>query len=386
MRSTESFDIAIVGAGPAGSAAAIRLASAGRRVVLVERKQFPREKLCGEFVSPECNTHFEDLGVGKLIDASNPAAIDRTGFYSQSGREVVINSAWFGQGKGSASGLSRGKLDSVLAAKAEECGAEVRFGSKVVDLIHDSNRVFGISVRSDDGAITDIRAPLILDATGRQRAVSNLCHSENGSKRAARFVAFKTHLRNVDIEGGSCEIYVYPGGYGGCNSVEDGLVNICFVVDSRAVKEVSNDPGQLIQKVLFQNSRARKALANLEVAKPWISMPIENSPVWNVRPATGILAVGDAAAYIDPFTGSGILMALESGKVVSEAILNNGDDVKAISAAYELAYGMTFRKRLQISALLRNAAFRPRVSEFLISALSFSEGVARRIARATRSA
>ena len=81
---SNDYDIAIVGAGPAGSSLAIRLATAGKRVLLVEKESFPRHKLCGEFISPECLDHFAELGVLGSMQAAGGAEIRETIFYSRS--------------------------------------------------------------------------------------------------------------------------------------------------------------------------------------------------------------------------------------------------------------------------------------------------------------
>ncbi|HEV7701214.1 MAG TPA: FAD-dependent oxidoreductase, partial [Pyrinomonadaceae bacterium] len=85
----QSYDVAIVGAGPAGSSAAIRLANAGRSVLLVEKEQFPREKLCGEFISPECLEHFSELGVLDAMQSAGGVELTETIFYGRGGRGVA---------------------------------------------------------------------------------------------------------------------------------------------------------------------------------------------------------------------------------------------------------------------------------------------------------
>jgi flavin-dependent dehydrogenase len=93
---SKQYDVVIVGAGPAGSSLAIRLATAGRNVLLVEQKKFPREKLCGEFISPECLEHFGELGVSSVIDHAGPAPLSKTVFYSSTGRPLPILAEWLG--------------------------------------------------------------------------------------------------------------------------------------------------------------------------------------------------------------------------------------------------------------------------------------------------
>ena len=103
---TAEFDAIIVGGGPAGASAGIHLAASGARVLLAERERFPREKLCGEFISPECLEHFERLGVlGEM--GRGGARVSETVFYAPSGRGVSVPSAWFGGRGGDALGLSR---------------------------------------------------------------------------------------------------------------------------------------------------------------------------------------------------------------------------------------------------------------------------------------
>src|SRR6476620_2062008 len=87
--------IAIVGAGPAGASAAIRLAQTGFQVTLVEREKFPREKLCGEFISPECFAHFRALGVLYEMLAAGGDRIAETVFYAPNGKSVSVPSEWF---------------------------------------------------------------------------------------------------------------------------------------------------------------------------------------------------------------------------------------------------------------------------------------------------
>src|SRR5215475_12250063 len=97
------YDVIIAGGGPAGTSAAIHLANSGARVLLAEQKKFPREKLCGEFISPECLPHFDQLGVRERMLAAVPAKLSETVFYSRLGNSVSVPSSWFG-----ASGLALG--------------------------------------------------------------------------------------------------------------------------------------------------------------------------------------------------------------------------------------------------------------------------------------
>ncbi len=204
---SENYDVIIAGAGPAGSSAAIHLAASGLRVLLVEQKKFPRAKLCGEFISPECQAHFEKLGVARAIVCSEPASLSETVFYSSRGHEVTVPSSWFGERM--ALGLSRAVMDEVLLRRAVEVGVEVVEGASVVGPRIYADRVRGLKIKSETREL-EFEAPLTIDATGRARILARkINHSQ---KKKPKLVAFKAHLKNTRVTPGVCEIYFYPGG------------------------------------------------------------------------------------------------------------------------------------------------------------------------------
>src|SRR5690606_3785503 len=123
--------IVIVGGGPAGASLAIRCAAAGMETVVVERESFPREKLCGEFISPECGRHFEELGVAEAIAEAGARRLTETRFFSISGREAAIPCEWLG---GEALGLSRSRMDKILLDAARAAGAEVMERAQAVGI------------------------------------------------------------------------------------------------------------------------------------------------------------------------------------------------------------------------------------------------------------
>lgn len=383
---TENFDVAIVGGGPAGCAAAIRLAVAGLKVVLVEQKRFPREKLCGEFISPECLIHFKELGVLLEMSTAGGADLRETIFFSRSGKSVTIDSRWFGNADSLALGLSRAEMDSMLLKRSRAQGADVREETTATGLVFERDRVVGIKLRDKSGIGSQVNSKIVIDATGRSRSLARRLDQKGRAKAPADFVAFKAHLRGADLMPAACEIYVYKGGYGGCNSVEGELYNLCFIASAEQAKSMASDPERVMREVLFANSRASKALADVEIASEWLAVPITRFGRGSLAPANGMLCIGDAAAFIDPFTGSGILLALESGKIAADLIARvfESEEIESLAQKYSREYSKAFDSRLRFCSLLRQAAFMPLLAETTISILSLSSSIRRTVARATR--
>ncbi len=383
----EAYDVAIAGGGPAGTSAAIHLAERGIKVLLAEQKKFPRAKLCGEFISPECINHFERLGVAEHIFAADGATLIETSFYSRRGNKVTLPSHWFGSDR-AAIGLSRAEMDRLLLERAKQVGVTVLQEAQVLDPILQAQRVSGMRVRLND-QIKECRASITIDATGRTRALARKL-SATSDRRRAHLVAFKAHLQHAQVAPGVCEIYFYPGGYGGLSTIEGGLSNLCFIAAAGDVRRYGSDPEEVLKATVLRNSRATFALAKAQYAKPWLSVALESFGRQKLVPAEGLLLIGDAAAFIDPFTGSGMLMALESGAVAAQTIIDCrnriGDEISFSELAnrFRLNYARTFNSRLRVSSLLRRAAFVPRLAEAAMICFGASDRLRRKVARATR--
>ena len=385
------FDVAIAGAGPAGSSAAIHLAKSGASVLLIEQKKFPRAKLCGEFISPECLRHFERLDVVDQMVSSGGVRLTRTVFYSHKGRNLNIPSEWFGD-RSSALGLSRAEMDRLLLDRAKSCGVVVLEDSHATELIRDQSGVRGIRVKSGN-TLREYTALACIDATGRTRALARKLkpHRRNGNSRP-RLIAFKAHLTGAQPEEGACEIYSYPGGYGGLDQVEGSVSNLCFIAAAKEVRRCGSDPDRVLRELVLQNQRAALTLARAQRSTEWLSVSIERFGRHELVPAPRLLMVGDAAAFIDPFTGSGILMALESGEVAAQTIishlerLRSGSSFNEVARDYQRHYYDRFSSRLRVCGWLRRVAFVPWLAEAAILCFGASTRLRHRIASATRPA
>lgn len=405
---SNSYDVIVAGGGPAGTSAAIHLARAGARVLLVEQKKFPRAKLCGEFISPECLDHFKRLGVADSMSEALGAELSETVFYARKGASVCVPSKWFGAGASHALGLSRAEMDERLLAGARAAGVIVLEEAQATGLLTEASVVRGVRLRVG-GETREYNSLIALDATGRARALARHIERDDrasrkqmddratrtdrddrkGRSRRAPLVAFKAHLDGARGNPRHCEIYFYSGGYGGLNQVEGGLSNLCFIVSARDARRLGGDAVKIMREIVMTNARAASTLERARPATEWLGVALDGFGRHNIVPADGLLAVGDAASFIDPFTGSGMLMALESGELAARAIarhLERGrvNQFELLGRDYRALYAERFNARLRVCALLRRAAFVPGLAEAAILASGASDYLRRRLARATR--
>ena len=377
--------VVIVGAGPAGASLAIRLAGSGHSVTLIEKDRFPREKLCGEFISPECFRHFTAIGVDADMFSLGGSRIAQTRFYDVAGRGVAVPTGWFGHGNFALS-LSRAQMDHAILSRAKAVGVNVIEGSRAVAVETTDGPIRSITIKSEDGERIEIQGDLFVDATGRGRALSRLIQrrDENPIPKKPKLVAFKNHLSGAEIEPDVCEIYVFNGGYGGLSPIENEKANLCFIVRAELSKDFLSSGGH-IDFVASRNARAAATLRRAAGNGEWLAVPISSFGKADHRKADNLICIGDAAAFIDPFTGSGMLMALESSEVLAEVLNKYGLSSPVIATAYDRAHARKFRNRLVASSVLRRAAFMPRLATAAIAVTGASDRLREKLARATRS-
>ena len=357
--------VVIVGAGPAGSSLAIRLAEANFEVTVVEREEFPRHKLCGEFISPECLLHFEELGVREQMLGRGGARISKTAFYAPSGRSVEVPSIWFGTG-GAALSLSRAEMDFRLLERARAVGATVLESTSVNGLTVADGHVRALKVREENGDSGNIEGDVFVDATGRSRILARLIEKRQGTAtkpaRKNALIGFKAHRKNANVNPGYCEIYSFPGGYGGLSPIEDELANHCFLVRPEIVREMKGDADKIVETAVCKNQRAFAALNGSERVGDWLAVAVDGFGIKNLSPASNVFTTGDAAAFVDPFTGSGMLVALESSKLLARLVRDHSSNFAELAANYRVAFNRQFRLRsiakVAISALGASGAFR----------------------------
>ena len=380
-----NYDVIVIGCGPAGSASAILLGSAGWKVLLLERGRFPRHKLCGEFLTPEARPILARLGAEERMLAAGSALIRQFNIYSPDGRCLAIPMDWIARGE--ALGISRASMDRIMMDRAREVGVEVREGFTVSSKLSAEGEDRVIEGHEDGREPERLRARVIIDASGRNGAFSREVNQEASRLNGARVFGCKVHLSRVEGMEGLGELFFFGDGYGGLSDVEDERSNLCFLTTERTLIEARGDRTKLLDLTLRTNPAARARLRSAEFIGEWHG----TGPITYGRQQTmpGILAVGDSSAFIDPFTGSGMLLAFASGELAAEVIdrhLSTGRvRTDSIIADYQLRHRTLFTRRYRAVSMLRRLAFRAGTRHLMVSILSRQQSLARLIARSTRS-
>lgn len=386
------YDIIVIGSGPAGAASAILLGAAGWKVLLLERGSFPRHKLCGEFLTPEARPILARLGTEDRMLAAGCALIRQFNIYAPDGRGLAIPMDWIARGE--ALGISRAGMDLILMNRARETGVEVREGFTVSAKLSVEGEDRIIEGHEDGGPTEKLRGRVIIDASGRNGAFSRQVTQEASRLNGARVFGCKVHLRRIQGMEGLGELFFFGDGYGGLSDVEDDRSNLCFLTTERTLIEARGDREKLLELTLRANPVARKRLRDAEAVGEWHG----TGPITYGRQQTmpGVLAIGDSRAFIDPFTGSGMLLALASGELaakvidrhlVSARILARAPglvSMESIIADYQDQHRSVFSRRFRAVSLLRKIAFRAGTRHMLVSLLSRQQSLARLIARSTR--
>lgn len=314
------YDVVIAGAGPAGSATALRLARAGLRVVAADRAEFPRDKACSEYMSPEGVRHLAALGVLEQVEHAGGQPIRGTTVYAPKGSSLTGLFARAGHHPFRATGLSvsRRILDQALVDAARAAGAEVLERSTVQAVLREGSGITGLLVRDRDGATRELRGRLCIGADGLRSLVARALGTQRtGSLRRYALVA---HVAGVDGLSDTAEMHVSARGYVGLNPLGGNIANVALVVPQERVGAARGRVGEFFFEELarFPGVTGRVPTDGLVrailVTGPFAAL---SSPV----AAAGALLVGDAADFFDPFTGEGICAALRGAELVESVVL-----------------------------------------------------------------
>jgi menaquinone-9 beta-reductase len=355
----KSFDVAIIGAGPAGSSAAICLARKGYQVALVDKEQFPREKLCGDFINPINWPVFRRLSVDKQILSTEHEKVTafRLTSFSREEAEVPLpseNEASFGLG------LRRSALDQVLLEKAVTESATLFHRFRIKEL-RKTDQAWCLSI-DNSATVEKISARMLIGADGRNSWVAHHLGLAGRAAVEGGAIGFQLRLKCSNAADSKVEIHLFPGGYAGLVRLGGSMLNLCFAVaKGRFQRQRSFE--ELMESCLALNPHLNQTLRRSHRLGELRSIyPVYFPP----RRSYGdrVLLVGDAARVSEPVTGEGIYFALRSGELaawrVDQAFAKSDFSADHLRL-HERECRSHFRLRSRLNALIRWLIYRPAV-------------------------
>ncbi|WP_281225063.1 NAD(P)/FAD-dependent oxidoreductase [Flavobacterium aquiphilum] len=348
--------VIIVGGGLAGLTAAIHLSKIGLKVIVIEKNEYPKHKVCGEYISNEILPYFNWLSLD--ISELNPTHITKLDFSTVDGKTINCNLPLGGFG------VSRFVLDAFLCKKAIENGCEI-IHDTVDDVIFEDN-IFTVKTSNNKDFVSEI----IIGAFGKRSNIDQKLKRDFVQKKS-HWLAVKAHYSGVfpsDLVG----LHNFEGGYCGVSKVENNTINICYLTKYDSFKKYKNI--EEFQNQIISKNPYLKLI--FETSKMLFEAPLTISQVSFDKKATvenHILMIGDTAGLIHPLCGNGMAMAIHSAKIVSELI---GDfytgKIKTreeLERMYIAEWNVNFKKRLRIGRVLSFLLQKTKLSAVLMEIL-----------------
>lgn len=351
----------IIGGGPAGAAAAIRLARSGARPIVLERHGGDHDALCGGFLSWNTLDHIRALGIdpailgGHVVGQVRLFAGTRTAAFALPAPGM---------------GLSRRTLDRALLAEAQRAGANVRRGIIV-------RGIEGDTVRLDDGSA--MTAEHVLLATGKHDLRGAVRPAVDSDPAMGLRWRFRASDRLTQIIGGAVELHLFDHGYAGLVMQEDGHANLCLAIRRSAFVRVGQRPDAVLATLIANQPALRERLADEQIGQV---QAIANVPYgWRAgaSDANGLYRIGDQAGVIPSLAGEGVGIALASGMAAARAILSGQD-----AGDFQAELNHRLKRPIGTASKLWQAAERPWIAHAAFPVLQWFPGAVGQAMRLTR--
>lgn len=352
------FDAIIVGAGPAGAASAISLSRRGYSVALIDKEEFPREKLCGDFINPSNWPMLDRLGVTRQLFAQDHELVTAfritavSGAVAEAALPTIDGTPVYGLG------LRRFFFDQILLQKAREEGATAMLGYRVKALHRQAD---GWRVSHGRGeSVEELNARVVIGADGRNSWVAHHLGMARPAAHGGGRIGFQLRLNYSPGLQRRIEIHLFPGGYAGLLGLGDGTINLGFAVDRKRLGEhVSIEA--LLESHLPRNPHLKEVLCSSEpVGIARSTYPVYFPPRRSV--GDRVVLVGDAARVNEPVSGEGIFFAMRSGAIAAGTVdqaFSQGDFSARSLFHYERRCRAEFRRRRGLNGAIRFLMYRP---------------------------
>jgi flavin-dependent dehydrogenase len=371
---SDSADVIIIGGGLAGLAAALDLSGRGHRVLVVERKQYPFHRVCGEYVSHEVSPYLRRLGADPA--PLGPATLTKFRLSSLAGRLLAspLDLGGFG--------VSRYRLDDFLYKLALARGVEFRLPATVADVTFDAAASRHTLTLADGHQLT---ARLVLGTYGKRSALDRQLGRSFFTQRSP-YLGVKHHLRLPGFARDVIALHNFRDGYAGISAIEDDKLCFCYLTTRDNLKRSGGTIASLEEEVLAQNPHLADILRHAErlYAQPEVINEISFAPKQPVE--QHLLLLGDAAGLITPLCGNGMAMALHGAALaapLADQFLRGQLARPALEAAYAQAWQRTFGARLQVGRAVQRLFGGPVLSELVVGGLRHWPAAVRALMRQT---
>ena len=364
-----TYNVIVIGGGLAGLTSAIHLAKKGVQVLLIEKNEYPKHKVCGEYISNEVLNYldFLDIDVWKV----GAKKIDTFAFSSKRGKEIQVKLPLGGFG------ISRYALDHLLYQHAISLGVAIR-KETVISVIF-KNEEFCISTKSDQ----KFKATYVLGAYGKRSGLDAML-SRKFIQNKSPWLGVKAHYKAKFPEN-VVALHNFKGGYCGLSQVETGHVNACYLTHYDVFKEYTDL--EAFQKVIIEKNTALRTFfddAQMVFEKPLAisqvsfesKLPVENH----------IIMIGDSAGLIHPLCGNGMAMAIHSAKIASELLiytLQNKESRDVLERLYTSRWNRAFTRRLHAGRLIQKVLLNDTLTNIGVSAAGKSPYLLKKIIETT---
>jgi menaquinone-9 beta-reductase len=336
-----STDIIIIGGGLAGLVSAIHLSKAGLAVMLIEKNEYPKHKVCGEYISNEVLPYLQQLDADPMITGAKK--ISRFLLSTTRGKTIETKLPLGGFG------VSRFTLDYFLLQKAVENNCTV-IQDTVMD-VHFADDIFSVTTKEGN----ELSAKIVIGAFGK-RSNMDITLNRDFIKNRSPFIGVKTHLKG-SFPDDMVALHNFEGGYCGVSQVENGNLNVCYLANYKSFQQYKNIE-TFNKEVLYKNPHLKNIFQN---SVPVFEQPLTISQVSFSNKTTvqhHILMCGDAAGMIHPLCGNGMAMAIHSAKIVSELLVDFFDKkIKTrlqLETDYTLLWNAAFKRRITTGRILQS--------------------------------